>query len=157
MDLAEMRGLPRWFVLVLALGLLALAAQALLTGVIESPGSYAFLRHEYTRDNNPTHYWGLLATYFVGGVALLAVAVRRFRADVDEYEPRPLPRLARPAWARALAWIGAAFSALLLASAACFAIAGEPIISLPFVMFFGAGGLVIGFACVGYLVTGRIQ
>lgn len=157
MDLAEMRGMPRWFILVLALGLLALAVQALLTGTIESPGSYAFLRSEFTRAGEPGPYWGLLVTYLFVGAVLLAVAIRRFRSAEDAYEPRPLPRLARPAWARALAWIGVAFAALLLAGAAFFVVAGEPIIALPFVLFLGAGGLMIGFACVGYLVTGRIQ
>lgn len=156
MDLAEMRGLPRWFVLALALSLLALAAQALLTGVIESPSSYAFLRSEVTRAADPAEYWGLLVTYFVGGAALLVVALRRFQSAEDEYEPLPPPP-PRPGWARALAWSGVAFSALLLAGAGYFAIAGEPIISLPFVLFLGAGGLMIGFACAGYLVTGRIQ
>ena len=153
--MGRFRGVPRWFLLLLGVALAALAVQALVTGVVETPSSSAFFRGQLARADRPGPYWMLVLAYAAGAALFLGAARRRYRhAQDDEYEPPPPPR---PGWARALAWLGALLGALLLAAAAWCHFTLDPIISLPFVAFFGVGGLFIGLTSAGYLVTGRIQ
>ncbi len=55
-----------------------------------------------------------------------------------------------------VAWIGFAFSLVLIGGAAWFHFSTDPIIRIPFVLFLGGGGLMIGLTSLGYLITGKI-
>jgi hypothetical protein len=135
----------------------ALVVQALLAGAVEVPASSTLRRGQIARADNPSLYWLLVLAYAVGGALFLATAWRRYRQaeDMDYESPPPPPP--QPAWAKALAWLGVACGTLLLAAAVWFHFALDPIMSLPFVFLSATGGLSIGLASVGYLVTGRLQ
>ena len=148
--------MPRWFLLVLALALLGLGVQGLVSGVVETPSSHAFLRHDVDRAAQPLQYWGLLVTYLVAGGLFLVAALRRYRQPEDTWQPAP--DLPRPRGAlRVLAWLGVLIGALLAAAGVAAHFLFDPLISLPFVVMLGGGGLMVGLACAGYLVTGRLQ
>lgn len=155
--IAQFRRIPRWFVLLLGLALAALVVQALITGIVETPSSYAFLRSHAGRAEQPGTYWALVLAYAALAALFLFTAWRRYRAAQDvDYEPPPPPP-PQPPWARALAWIGVVAGVLLTAAGVWCHFTLDAIISLPFVAFFGGSGLFIGMASAGYLATGRLQ
>jgi len=144
---------PFWLLL---LGIAALGAgiYGLIDGVVQTP-SAALISGTIERADQPGAYWLLTLGYLAAGVTFLLLAYRGYREPRVESEPEPRP--ARPRWARGLAWIGLVLAATLLAAAAAFNFTLDPIIRIPFVVIFGGGGLMIGLASLGYLLTGRLD
>jgi hypothetical protein len=155
--MALVNRLPRWFVLLLGVALAGLAVQALLTGVAESPSSHAFLRAQITRADTPGLYWALVLLYAAAAALFLVSAWQRFRSPRDDAYDPPVPAPRPHGVLRALAWLGVLAGLLLVAAGVAAHFLIDPIISLPFVAVLGGGGLAIGLACAGYLVTGRVQ
>lgn len=143
---------PFWLLL---FGIAALAAglEGLLADSVATPVAHG-LSGRLDRAAQPAAYWLLTAAYLIAGPFFLRLAYLRHREPAEDGEPAP-PRPASPPWARALAWLGAVSGTLLVAGGVWAHFALGPIVSLPFVAILGGGGLLIGLACVGYLVTGR--
>lgn len=148
--------MPRWFLLLLAVAMLALGVDGLFSGVVETPSSYAFLRQDLSRATQPLQYWSLLLAYLAGGGIFLAAALRRYRQPEDSWEPPP-PAPRPRGLLRALAWLGVGVGVLMVGAGVVAHFMMDPIIGLFFVAGLVGGGLMIGLAGAGYLVTGRLQ
>ena len=145
---------PFWLLL---FGLAAFSAgfYGLLEGSVQTPSAF-LLSGRIERASQPAAYWLLTLAYLAAGAMFLLLAWRRRHEPAFEGEAE-MPRAPQPGWARALAWTGVVFGALLLGAGIWAHFAIEPIISLFFVALFGGGGLCLLLAGAGYLVTGRLQ
>ena len=145
---------PFWLML---FGLAAFSAgvYGLLEGSVQTPSAF-LLSGRIERASQPAGYWLLTLAYLVAGATFLLLAWRRRHEPAFEGEPQA-PRAPQPGWARALAWIGVVFGALMLGAGIWAHFTMDPIISLFFVALFGGGGLCLLLAGAGYLVTGRLQ
>ena len=56
-----------------------------------------------------------------------------------------------------VAWVGVISSFFLIGAAVWFHHNLDPIIRIPFVLFCGGGGVMIGLGSLGYIVTARFQ
>lgn len=56
-----------------------------------------------------------------------------------------------------VAWVGLAFSLYLIGAAVWYHFNFDPLLRIPFVLFCGGGGLVIGLSSIGYIITGKFS